>query len=281
MNPVEMQYRQNKRLTPEYLKSRIAAVEYETKETFGQKAMFCHFQLDNGYIVYGKKPSMAIDPANFNEEMGQKYSYQNTFDQLWELFAFAQLERERDLSQHEQLFDWREHIQIVRQETSHDPVMMRYRVFLTVKLTKTDQQFKVDFLEGSDPTEDFMKIIQENIGVDAVTPQRISFIAKVCHEANRAYCDSIGDNSQLSWEDSPEWKKASVINGVKFHLSGDHGPAVSHQNWFEQKKAEGWVYGPVKDAEKREHPCMVPYNHLPVEQRAKDFIFRSIVNSFK
>jgi len=27
-------------------------------------------------------------------------------------------------------------------------------------------------------------------------------IAKVCHEANRAYCESIGDNSQLSWEDA-------------------------------------------------------------------------------
>jgi len=35
----------------------------------------------------------------------------------------------------------------------------------------------------------------------------IEDIAKVAHEVNRAYCISIGDNSQQSWECSPEWQK--------------------------------------------------------------------------
>ena len=32
-------------------------------------------------------------------------------------------------------------------------------------------------------------------------------IAMVAHETNRAYCESIGDNSQPKWEDAPEWQK--------------------------------------------------------------------------
>jgi hypothetical protein len=29
-------------------------------------------------------------------------------------------------------------------------------------------------------------------------------IAKVCHETNRAYCETLGDNSQPPWEEAPE-----------------------------------------------------------------------------
>jgi hypothetical protein len=38
-----------------------------------------------------------------------------------------------------------------------------------------------------------------------------SNIAKVCHEANRAYCQTISDNSQLPWEQAKEWQRASAI----------------------------------------------------------------------
>jgi len=41
--------------------------------------------------------------------------------------------------------------------------------------------------------------------------------------------------------------------------------------------ADGWKYGPVKDVEKKEHPCCVEYHELPVDQKAKDFIFRAVV----
>ena len=45
------------------------------------------------------------------------------------------------------------------------------------------------------------------------------------------------------------------------------------------KIADGWVYGKIKDAELKTHPCCVPYEQLPVEQRAKDYIFRAIVKT--
>lgn len=107
-------------------------------------------------------------------------------------------------------------------------------------------------------------------------------IAKVAHEINAAYCLAFGDDSQPSWEDAPEWQRISAVNGVQFHLANpDAGPQASHESWLAEKVADGWVYGYVKDPDKKEHPCMVPFSDLPKEQQAKDFLFRQTVHSLK
>lgn len=107
----------------------------------------------------------------------------------------------------------------------------------------------------------------------------IEKIAKACHEVNRAYCLSLGDASQPAWEDAPQWQKDSVILGVKLHVNNPNtGPQASHESWMDQKIADGWKYGPTKDPEAKIHPCIVPFEKLPVEQQAKDFIFRAVVH---
>lgn len=106
-------------------------------------------------------------------------------------------------------------------------------------------------------------------------------IARVAHEANREYCRTLGDFSQIEWFGAPAWQRDSAINGVKFHLNNpDTTPEDSHVNWLKQKEAEGWAYGPTKDVERKLHPCFLPYDQLPVEQRQKDHIFRAVVHSF-
>lgn len=107
-------------------------------------------------------------------------------------------------------------------------------------------------------------------------------IAKVAHNINKAYCESIGDTSQPSWEDAPDWQKSSAINGVQFHIDNpDASPSASHESWLKQKTEEGWKYGEVKNPETKEHPCFVPYDQLPVSQRSKDYLFKEVIHSLK
>lgn len=108
----------------------------------------------------------------------------------------------------------------------------------------------------------------------------ISNIAKVCHEANKAYCETLGDFSQLSWNEAPDWQKESAMNGVSYHLDNPNaGPSGSHENWLKVKVADGWIYGEAKSAELKTHPCIVPYEDLPQEQKNKDYIFVGIVHA--
>lgn len=107
-------------------------------------------------------------------------------------------------------------------------------------------------------------------------------IAEIAHEINRAYCEALGDHSVPQWKDAPDWQKSSMINGVIFHFENpDAAPSDSHENWLKQKQEEGWKYGPVKNPETKEHPCFVPYEELPVQQKAKDYLFRQVVHSLK
>lgn len=110
------------------------------------------------------------------------------------------------------------------------------------------------------------------------TAELVSAIARACHEANRHYCRMIGDPTQEPWDSAPDWQRRSCIDGVVFHLSNPNaGPSASHENWIKEKERDGWKYGPVKDAERKEHPCFVPYDKLPEAQRVKDMIFSAIV----
>lgn len=114
----------------------------------------------------------------------------------------------------------------------------------------------------------------------SVEYQRITKIAKACHEINRAYCQALGDSSQPAWEDAPQWQKESIFTGVRLHLGDpEASPSASHESWLKMKTAEGWVHGKTKDPEKKTHPCMVPFDKLPADQQAKDFIFRAVVHA--
>lgn len=110
------------------------------------------------------------------------------------------------------------------------------------------------------------------------TTTLIGAIAKVAHDANRAYCQTIGDDSQPAWEDAPQWQQDSARRGVEFCLANpDAPPSANHDSWLKVKEADGWVYGETKDPEAKTHPCMVPYERLPVNQQKKDALFKAIV----
>jgi hypothetical protein len=88
----------------------------------------------------------------------------------------------------------------------------------------------------------------------------------------------LGDLSQPSWENAPDWQRSSARSGVRGALAGNT-PEQSHEGWLAEKRAAGWSYGPVKNPDKKEHPCFVPYAQLDFSQRAKDGLYLEVVRA--
>jgi class 3 adenylate cyclase len=44
----------------------------------------------------------------------------------------------------------------------------------------------------------------------------------------------------------------------------------THDVWARERMSQGWVFGPKRDDEKRQHPCLIPYRDLPEEEKQYD-----------
>lgn len=105
-------------------------------------------------------------------------------------------------------------------------------------------------------------------------------IAALGHEVNRAYCSAIGEEPYPAWDEAPQWMREGMLNGVRAVITGAaESPQASHEAWMADKLAAGWSYGEVKDPAAKTHPCLVPYDKLPQEQRVKDYLFRAVVQT--
>lgn len=103
-------------------------------------------------------------------------------------------------------------------------------------------------------------------------------IARVCHEANRALQIINGDVVNPGWDELDEDMRQGAIHGVRVVQEGND-PQELHRQWAMVREAQGWVYGPVKDPEKKTHPDLVPYDQLPPDQKIKDHLFHGIVTA--
>jgi hypothetical protein len=108
------------------------------------------------------------------------------------------------------------------------------------------------------------------------------WIAEVCHEANKTWCSANHDYTQKSWNEAEQWQRESAISGVKFKLENPEAEDdAQHNAWMAEKIEQGWKFGEVKDAELKTHPCIVPFNELPLFQQKKDKLFCAIVEALK
>jgi hypothetical protein len=104
-------------------------------------------------------------------------------------------------------------------------------------------------------------------------------VARVCHEANKAMQYIHGDPAPSQpWNCELYEIRKSVIEGVQ-HVRRGATPRQLHESWLAFKREHGWVYGAEKDPEAKTHPCLVPYDDLPQEQRDKDQLFLLIVTA--
>lgn len=105
-------------------------------------------------------------------------------------------------------------------------------------------------------------------------------IASVCHAATRALAETFGDFTHKPWNEAESWVRTSAMAGVEFLRDNPNlSPEDQHKMWCEFRLREGWRWGPVKSVKDKTHPSLVPFETLPIEERAKDVVFQLVARS--
>lgn len=105
-------------------------------------------------------------------------------------------------------------------------------------------------------------------------------VARVMHEAVRAWQKANGQPASPPWSKAPTWMKTASREAVLWRLANPDAPAsAQHGQWLSEKKAAGWRYGKVKDGLRKTHPLMVAYRDLPVVERRKDRLVAAVVGA--
>jgi hypothetical protein len=102
-------------------------------------------------------------------------------------------------------------------------------------------------------------------------------IARSVHESIRAYQLALGEPPIPPWDEA-ESMQESTREAVEFALRNP-SPGAQHDHWVRSKQRDGWTYGPAKDATKKTHPSMVPFDELSETERRKDAILIGVVQA--
>lgn len=110
----------------------------------------------------------------------------------------------------------------------------------------------------------------------------LDIMAKVCHQAMKAFCEAHNDYSLPDWEDAEDWQREATLEGIKYRLANpDATFDAQHVLWMDEKLRNGWVYGPEKNGTLKTHPCLVPFDALPKFQQQKDKLFCLVVDALR
>lgn len=105
-------------------------------------------------------------------------------------------------------------------------------------------------------------------------------IAQVVHEAMSAYRAATGQDALPAWAEAEGWMRESTAAAVKFRRENPGAPdSAQHDQWAEEKRANGWTYAAVRDNDKKHHPMLIPYADLPEVERRKDALVGAVIDA--
>lgn len=79
-------------VTDDLIVSRIQDVKFENVSFFGQRSVLCAIKMDNDFVVVSDfNAAVCIDDANFDQDIGQEYSYKNAYSKLWPLEGYRMM----------------------------------------------------------------------------------------------------------------------------------------------------------------------------------------------
>lgn len=117
--------------------------------------------------------------------------------------------------------------------------------------------------------------------VAEVTDGVVETVAAIAIDLNCCYCDMVAGNQSsttVPWEQMSEDARNGMMNIVKKFIENPaRSGKESHDRWMESRLSDGWKYGPVASAALKEHPNLVPWSELSVEEQFKDTIFQTCV----
>jgi len=111
-----------------------------------------------------------------------------------------------------------------------------------------------------------------------ISPEQVDRIAQVAHAAIRAHQVAHGQKPHPEWGDAEEWMRESSRDAVRAALE-DPTPGAQHNRWMEERKAQGWTYGPERDDQKKHNPNMIDYEELSLFEKQKDLIIIALAQA--
>ena len=130
---------------------------------------------------------------------------------------------------------------------------------------------------------------------------KAELLAPKIHEKYRSRLtdgQKVGNESDVGWEQlKPELRLSDVAAGMRipeilaagYRLEAGKATAeeekevgellkqnleslarMEHDGWQEQKRKDGWTYGPVRQNDRLKHNLLVPYERLPEKEKDKD-----------
>lgn len=61
-----------------------------------------------------------------------------------------------------------------------------------------------------------------------------------------------------------------VVLPEELNQLAEHMAKNVHEIWSQTRISQGWTYGPERNDAEKKHPCLVPYEELPEEEKVYD-----------